>query len=265
MPKSFATIIARMKKKKARSLPIFEELFGIVWGIYSVTCLVNGREYIGCSDNIKKRWEKQHWKHPFSSCKYRNEIRLLYEDIRLHGLENFKFEVICELEGERRTNEYLYAMEKFYIDQLGTYNPAGYNPNGGYNLTTGGQGSTGAKWTDEMRAGISGENNVNFGRTESAETVAKKSGKNHWAYGRTGEDNPLFGKKQSAKTIAKKSGENNHRARSVLGKRKHESDDKYIKFGTIDLAADHFKCHRETVSRLANGGTGSKIFSFKFA
>jgi len=265
MPKSLAQILAEKNEKKKnkaeRKPPIFDPIEGIIWGIYSVTCLLTGREYVGCSDNIKKRWIHEHFTRPFSrSKKKRNYIRLLYADIRKHGLENFKFEVIYRCKPEQQNKDALFELEKFFVFQRGTYNPAEANPNGGYNLTRGGAGVLGVKWTAEailkQSAANKGEKNPNFGKKHSKETRAKLSAAN-------------TGRKMSKETRAKISAANTGKKRpyqfkKVLGKRKHESDDKYIKFDTFGLAAEHFKCHRKTVSGIANKKYGSRKFDFKF-
>ena len=149
-------------------------------------CIVTGQEYVGCSDDIKRRWEKEHWRRPFSkSEKKRNYIRLLYEDIRLHGLHNFKFEVIHRCTPEERTREALFELEKRYIRERSTYNPAGSNPNGGYNLTTGGAGAPGMKHTEEQLAKSSGENHWTAGMTHEDHPLTGRGGENHHLFGRT--------------------------------------------------------------------------------
>jgi len=251
--------------------PIFEELSGIVWGIYLVTCLVNGFKYIGCSNNIKKRWRREHFKYPFSKGKYRNWVRLLYADIRKHGLHNFKFEVICELGKEQRTKEHLYAMEIFYVDELNTFhwdNPMGYN------LTRGGLGSKGAIHTKEMNAAKS-KNRT--GEKRSKEVRAKMSGKNNPMFGRTGVKNPMFGKEVSTERRAKQSAAMKGKKMSadavektaaanrkrVFGK--HKVDNAWIEFDSFNSAANHFGIHRNIIYYIVNKKRISKKFDFKFA
>ena len=53
------------------------------------------------------------------------------------------------------------------------------------------------------------------------------------------------------------------RLKPILGKRKHESE--YITCESIVAAADHFKCHRETVSNIVNKWRVGQDFDFKFA
>ena len=269
-----------------RKPPIYEPIQGIVWGIYLVTCLLNGREYVGCSDDIKYRWGN-HCKWPFSKVKRRyNNVRLLYDDIREHGLHNFKFEVIYRCSPDQQNKNALFEMEKFFIFQRGTYNPTGVNPNGGYNLTRGGAGSPGAKYSAETKAKMSA---AHTGEKRSKETRAKISaahtGKKHSKEHRAkksaalkGKNNPMFnkqhseeardkmsaakkGKKQSAKHIANVSAA---KFKAVLGKRKHESDDAWVECESVNAAAKHFKCGTSTVSNIINGRYGSKKFDFEY-
>lgn len=54
-------------------------------GVYKITNLVNDKVYIGASKNIEKRW----WEH-------RNGYTAIADDLRVFGLDNFKFEVLLE-------------------------------------------------------------------------------------------------------------------------------------------------------------------------
>ena len=54
-------------------------------GIYKITNLVNGKVYIGASKNIESRWGE-----------HRNYRTAIADDLKVFGLENFKFEVLLE-------------------------------------------------------------------------------------------------------------------------------------------------------------------------
>lgn len=96
-------------------------------GIYKIENLVNGHKYIGQSNNIIKRWnrekcsaflEKDHsYDYPLSRA------------LRKYGIENFSFEVI-----EECSIDNLNEREKYWISYYDTF----YN---GYNQTLGGDSS----------------------------------------------------------------------------------------------------------------------------
>lgn len=106
-------------------------------GIYKIKNQVNGKIYIGQSINIEQRWYN-----------HRNELNgdrhcngHLQAAWNKYGEENFIFEIIEECILKDIDNK-----EKYWID---FYNST--NPNLGYNLTCGGQGMHGYKWTEEQR------------------------------------------------------------------------------------------------------------------
>lgn len=102
-------------------------------GIYKVTNLINGKVYIGQSDNIEFRW-KTHRNH--SQKKYGNDYDcLFYRAIRKYGLNNFKFEVIEECQKNQLNEKEMYWI-KFYNSFIGFVNCNGYN------MTRGGQTSS---------------------------------------------------------------------------------------------------------------------------
>lgn len=98
--------------------------------IYLITNKINGKQYVGKTENtIDERW-KEHIK---DSKKERYEKRPLYDAIQKYGIDNFE---IKELEYLKEGGELLSNREIYWIKQLKTY---GHN---GYNATIGGDGST---------------------------------------------------------------------------------------------------------------------------
>lgn len=160
--------------------------------IYLRTNLVNGMQYVGRTINFKKResvWNSTNRKRPYS-----NEI--LEEDRRKYGLENFKTEILEECDNDR-----LDELEKFWIGQLDTLYPNGYN------LESGGIGefrihpSTKEKmseakighkhtdeWKKEMSERFSGDKNPFAGKHHTKETIEKLklafTGKTAWNKGK---------------------------------------------------------------------------------
>ena len=71
--------------------------------IYKITNLINNKIYIGQTINIEERW-RHHREIPYrKNSKEKN--RQLYRAIKKYGLDNFKFEVIDEIEDLEIANE----------------------------------------------------------------------------------------------------------------------------------------------------------------
>jgi group I intron endonuclease len=85
-------------------------------GVYKITNTITGKYYIGSSINLIQR-AKQH-----IVC-YKTQKSLLYEDIRIFGIEYFSFEVIELL----KLREILFERECFWITKLNPeYNKVKY-------------------------------------------------------------------------------------------------------------------------------------------
>jgi group I intron endonuclease len=121
-------------------------------GIYKITNPEN-KIYVGKSINIKKRWIG--YKNLFCE-----QQPLLYESFKKHGVENHKFEVLCECEKSQ-----LNVLEIYYIKYYNSF-----NINKGLNLTTGGE--NGYVFSIETRLKIK-YSNKNLGRKHAEETKSK--------------------------------------------------------------------------------------------
>ena len=93
-------------------------------GIYCIKNKKTEKEYVGQSIDIERR-VKDHFLKSFypNDSSYEGAI---HRSIRKHGVENFEWRVLEECE---RTN--LNKREKFYIEELGTMTPKGYNQDAG--------------------------------------------------------------------------------------------------------------------------------------
>lgn len=89
-------------------------------GIYKITNLINGKNYIGQSINIDKRIKEHFWK---SECqKDISYNSALHSAIRKYGKENFVWEVLEECNVSEIDEK-----EQFYIQQYNSLVPNGYN------------------------------------------------------------------------------------------------------------------------------------------
>lgn len=95
-------------------------------GIYKITCLANGKVYIGQSTNINARW-KDHIRR-LKICKHDNQY--LQNAFNKYGEKNFKFEVICECEHDFDT---LNTLEIEYIKKFNAL-----DRKVGFNISSGG-------------------------------------------------------------------------------------------------------------------------------
>lgn len=126
--------------------------FGV---IYKITCLVNGKPYIGQTKQTLNRRIGQH----------ATADSYIGKAIRKYGWENFTVEVLEECETPEQLNE----RERFWIACFNCKHPNGYN------LTDGGDGSLGCtqETRDKMSAAQRGEKNHFFGKHHTVETRAK--------------------------------------------------------------------------------------------
>lgn len=82
-------------------------------GIYKITNLINGKNYIGQSIHIEQRW-LEHCRNSTKS--------LIGQAIKKYGKENFSFQIL-----EECNQNDLNKKESFYIQQYNSISPNGYN------------------------------------------------------------------------------------------------------------------------------------------
>ena len=181
----------------------------MITNVYSITNKLNGKRYIGVSQDVKTRKRAHLWR-------LRNERHTntkLTNAYKKYGESAFVFEILEELSSA--TRDELLEREIHYIEKFNTYR-------NGYNMSLGADGSAlapvseetrekhrqnwlgntiwkGRKHTDETKRLIG---DAHRGKVVSAETRAKLSIN---AKGRTGEKNPFFGKKHTDESKAKMS------------------------------------------------------------
>lgn len=104
--------------------------------VYLVTNTRNGKRYVGITKGtVEARWAGH------VKLARMGGTQLFMRAIRKHGPENFTLEVLEECSDY----ELLKARETHWIEELGTFAPAGYNS------TLGGEGSIGYKHTEAAR------------------------------------------------------------------------------------------------------------------
>jgi len=96
-------------------------------GIYKITNKLDGKVYIGQSNDIERRW--YFYKNPPSNLNYNS---LIISAILKYGVDNFSFEVVEECSVDE-----LNERERFWISHFESFGK-------GYNLTTGGDHNVGS-------------------------------------------------------------------------------------------------------------------------
>ena len=124
--------------------------------IYRILNKTNNKSYIGQTvyDNPSRRWNVH--KNNYRKDKHQE---YLYRSIRKHGIENFEFSVICKC-----SNGELSEMESKYIAEFKTFGKLGYN------MTSGGEGTSNREVSEETRKKLS---IAGKGRFTSEETRKK--------------------------------------------------------------------------------------------
>lgn len=185
-----------------------------MWFLYTITNEVNGKQYVGIANRPARRWIEHKSGHG---------SKLIAQAIKKYGLENLKFDVLyegCEIDIKR--------LEIDLIRQWGTKAP------GGYNLTDGGEGTTGWKHSKETRKEMSksrtGSRNGMYGKKHGKETRDKMS--------QRAKDRDPSTQVRAGVGLGL-TGSANYRAVAVTvnGKR----------YGCIKEAAEDLKCHPETL------------------
>lgn len=111
--------------------------FGI---IYCVTNDANNKSYIGQAIDFERR-KNQHIYY----AKNNKDNTYFHRAIRKYGIDNFKWEILCECSSKDELDK----KEQYYIKELNTKSPTGYN------LTDGGYGNSGYKVPIETKSKIS--------------------------------------------------------------------------------------------------------------
>lgn len=93
-------------------------------GIYLITNTLTGKQYVGQSNNIRRRFTRH--RHA-AVTKHKRNAFYLHNSIAKYGVDNFKFEVLLYA----NDREYLNLMEQRCIAAYATMSPTGYNLDSG--------------------------------------------------------------------------------------------------------------------------------------
>ncbi len=180
--------------------------------IYKVVNKINGKVYIGQTVRSFEERKSEHLR----DVKISKNDSYFHNAIRKYGPENFVWEVFEEC----NTIEELNEKEEYWIKELNTIAP------GGYNLQSGGLNkSCHEESKRKISKSLQGENHPRYGK-KYPEMSKRMSGENNPMYGKKrpeqsermlGENNPNYGKSPSEETLKKRRkalrGENNPRAK----------------------------------------------------
>lgn len=133
--------------------------------VYKITNNISGTSYIG----VTRRPLRVRWKAHCNIAK-RNPKVYLHTAMKLYGIENFSIEEICSA----LDVNFLSELEQYFIAECKTLNPAGYN------LTIGGTGTPGHKFTEEQLKKLS-QSHMGFKHSNEAKKkiAASSSVRNH--------------------------------------------------------------------------------------
>ena len=116
-----------LNKKEIKKIPNFP-------GIYLIINTINGKKYVGKSLYIRDRLYRHILKE--------DPNKVLYKAFNKYGIENFKVRILYQ--DKNATEDYLFQLEIKYIEEFETYTK-------GYNMTKGGEGVSGYKYSEEEK------------------------------------------------------------------------------------------------------------------
>jgi len=157
-----------------------------IYTIYRAVNKTNGKNYIGLTNNLKKRILN----HNYSSFKenHKDYKSYFHNAIRKYGKENFTWEVIFQTKDEKIIN----SSEIYFIWLYNSYST-------GYNSTRGGEGTFGYKHTEEakqkMRVPNTFETRRKISLSKMGRVQSKEQTENHINFmtGRyIGDKNPMY-------------------------------------------------------------------------
>ena len=146
------------------------------WYLYCHTNKINGKKYFG----ITCQSPNDRWRHGLG---YKNSI-VFWNAIQKYTWDGFEHDIVIngltEMEAKQKEIEFI----ALYKTNCCRYK----NPELGYNMTDGGEGTTGIKWTDEAREKLSNSMKELHASENSPYTYVP-----HYV----GEEHPMYGRKHT--------------------------------------------------------------------
>jgi len=132
-------------------------------GIYIIKNKINGKFYVGSSDDIRHRW----YEHVYKLRKNKHNNPHFQNAWNKYGENNFEFLIV-----EKCNKDELLIKEQYYISKLQPFKKNGYNicdtAGGGDNIT---HNPNKEAFIDKMKIINKGEGNGMFGKTHNENTI----------------------------------------------------------------------------------------------
>lgn len=136
-----------------------------IYTIYRATNSVNGKMYIGFDSNWPSRISDHKKDYNLSS----KSTIIFYRAIKKYGWDNFKWDILYQSKDSDHT---LNCMEEYFIKEYNTY--VNLKNNNGYNMTLGGDGTLGLKWSDDSKQKLKKPHSAERRRKNSEAQTGKK-------------------------------------------------------------------------------------------
>jgi len=218
--------------------------------VYLIYNKINGKIYVGKSNELESRWTRHLRVARGGKTMYPTTFSWIHAAICKYGSDNFIFKIIEILP----TEEVALSKE---IEWISLLRSAGYKL---YNLTEGGDGSSGYKHTAESIAKMTGSNNAFYGKTHSDELKLNHSKR------MSGSGNPRFGKKAKPEHLEKmsknrigKAAGSNHPGAKFTELQIRTIREEYLIVKSLEFFAKQYNVTTKTIWNIVNRKTYKNV------